>query len=208
MNDLEHAVRATLQALATDAGAPGGPGTAERAIARQRRDRRRRAGLWATAAATVVIAAGVPAALGAWTAPADRDGPVSGVTTSTATTPSLESPPPETAPASAPGDFNVRTGPPEPELGVAYPFDLLTHCGIGWTSFGGRDWHPVQPEPVPAPLPDPDGITTVDGYTTGTMTLVDEDLLRFTITEPYVEGRGRTIDFVPLPETAPRPLCD
>ena len=32
-------------------------------------------------------------------------------------------------------------------------------------------------------------------------------VLRFTVTDPYAEGRGQTFDFVPMTDTDPRPLC-
>jgi hypothetical protein len=212
VNDLEHSVRATLHAIADDAGSPAGLSTVERAIDRHRRERRRRARLWGTAAATLVVAAAIPLAVGTWTPvgngaqtaaslPAGAD-----VGGTPSTTPSASTR--ETAePAGGEAD-EALTGAARPELGVAYPFDLMTHCGIRWTTFGGRDWRALQPAPEPKVLPGPDGVSTVDFYTGGTMTLVDENLLRFTITEQYVEERGRTFDFVPMTETDPRPLCD
>jgi hypothetical protein len=212
VNDLERSVRATLHAIADDAGSPSGLSAAERAIDRHRRERRRRARLWGTAAATLVVAAAIPLALGTWTpvrngaqaaASLTVDADAGGAPSITPSTSARE-----TAAAAGADTGEVETGPADPETGVAYSFDLYTHCGIRWTTFGGRDWRAVQPAPEPKALPGPDGVSTVDFYTGGTMTLVDEDLLRFTITEPDVEGRGETFDFVPMTETDPRPLCD
>jgi hypothetical protein len=211
VNDLEQTVRNTLHAIADDAGPPAGPSTAERAIDRYRRDRRRRAGLWATAAATVVIAAGIPTALGALgalTGPTGQNESAVAVEAPTDPQPTTEPSAPEPQPAvSAPVGGEVETGPPDPEIGVAYPFALYTHCGVRQTSFGGREWRAVELAPEPADLPDEDGIASYDGYTRGTMTLLAEDLLRFTVTDRYAEGRGLTFDFVPLPETEPGPPC-
>jgi hypothetical protein len=38
------------------------------------------------------------------------------------------------------------------------------------------------------------------------MTLLGGDLLRFVITDPQVVGDGDSVDFTPLPVTAPPPL--
>jgi hypothetical protein len=211
MNDLERATRATLQAIAEDAGSPAGPITAERAVDRYRRDRRRRAGLLAAGAATALIAVGLPSALATWTAPAERGDSAVAVDAPTEPSPTPTSAQPTPQPESAvgapvPGQW--ETGPADPEVGVAYPFDLHTHCGIRWTSFGGREWRAVEPAPEPADGPDDDGTVSYDGYTIGTMTLLDEDLLRFTVTDPFAEGRGQTFDFVPMTDTDSRPLCE
>lgn len=210
MNDLEHAVRTTLHAIAEDVGSPAGPITAERAVDRSRRDRRR-AGLLAAVAATVLIAVGIPTALATWTGPAERDetavavdAPVDPSPTATSARPT---PQPESAVgAPVPGQF--ETGPADPEVGDAYPFALYTHCGIRWTSFGGRDWRPLEQGAALPPRPDENGMTTEDGYTSGTMTLLDEGLLRFTVADPFAEGRGQTFDFVPMTDTDLRPLCE
>ncbi len=210
MNDLEHAVRTTLHAIAEDAGSPAGPITAERAVDRYRRDRRRRAGLLAAVAATVLIAVGVPSALATLTGPAERGESAVAVDAPAEPSPPTSArptPQPESA-VGAPVPGPWETGPADPEVGAAYPFDLYTHCGIRWTSFGGREWRAVEPAPEPADVPDDDGMVSYDGYTSGTMTLLDEDLLRFTLTDPFAEGRGQTFDFVPMSDTDPRPLCE
>lgn len=64
----------------------------------------------------------------------------------------------------------------------------------------------ATPLPEPRPRADAAGIVTRDGYTDGLMTLVDDDLLRFVVTDPLVEEVGLTVDFVPA--TARVPLCD
>lgn len=74
----------------------------------------------------------------------------------------------------------AKRGPDSPKIGVAYPFDLLTHCGIRWATFGGRTWVTDVRLPEPVAKPDPrTGITTYTGYTAGFMTLVAPDTLRF-----------------------------
>jgi hypothetical protein len=39
-----------------------------------------------------------------------------------------------------------RTLPDDPVIGVAYPFDLYSHCGIDLASFAGHVWRSVQPD--------------------------------------------------------------
>jgi hypothetical protein len=90
------------------------------------------------------------------------------------------------------------------EAGVA--FSLLTHCGISSTEYDGRTWVAETPLPEPRGRADETGTRTNDGYTEGTMTLVDDDLLRFVVTDPLVEEVGLTVDFAPA--TAPVPLCE
>ncbi|MGY0061128.1 hypothetical protein ACWY4P_32065 [Streptomyces sp. LZ34] len=31
-------------------------------------------------------------------------------------------------------------GPKRPKAQVAYPYDMSSHCGIGWATFGGKTW--------------------------------------------------------------------
>jgi hypothetical protein len=79
-----------------------------------------------------------------------------------------------------PNPTAAKRGPDSPTIGVAYPFDLLTHCGIRWATFGGRTWVTDALLPEPRPKPDPrTGITTYTGYTAGFMTLIEPDTLRF-----------------------------
>lgn len=112
----------------------------------------------------------------------------------------------ETVPQSA----TATTTPTSPvsgggtEAGVA--FSLLTHCGISNTEYDGRTWVAKTPLPEPRVRADVTGTVTHDGYTEGTMTLLDEDLLEFVVTDPLVEEVGLTVYFVPA--TAPAPLCE
>jgi hypothetical protein len=82
------------------------------------------------------------------------------------------------APTVAPSGGSVDA----PVIGVAYPFELFTHCGIRWADFGGRSWAAVHPTSQPYP----GGHNT----TAGTMTLVSADVARF----DYAEG---TAEFIP-----------
>ncbi len=106
----------------------------------------------------------------------------------------------------APGAVDVLpdpplTGPADPVAGVDYPYDLLTHCGIRWARFGGREWAPPSPLPEPGPPPaGPDGVVRYNGYTRGTMTLVAPDLARF-----EVDGTGQRVDLGPI--TVAPPPC-
>jgi len=95
---------------------------------------------------------------------------------------------------------------PSVEPQTAEPFSLLTHCGISSTEYAGRWWVAVSPPPVPQLRADVTGIVTNDGYTDGTMTLVNDNLLRFVVTDPLVEEVGLTVEFVPAP--TPVSLCE
>ncbi len=113
------------------------------------------------------------------------------------------SPNPAAAASSTP-----RTGPVEPKVGVPYPFDLYTHCGIRSAQFGGRQWQAAAPRPEPARRPGADGTTQYTGYTAGTMTLLADGTLRFVITDPLAVGDGTSVVFMPLPAaTKPPPPC-
>lgn len=101
-----------------------------------------------------------------------------------------------------------RSGPPNPAVAVAYPFDLYEHCGIREVAFAGHQWLASPPAPEPRRLPDAQGITDYTGYVAGTMTLLPEDQLRFTITDPLSSGNGQSFLFRPQPATTqPLPPC-
>jgi hypothetical protein len=53
----------------------------------------------------------------------------------------------------------ARTGSDGSKTGMAYPFELFTHCGIEFANFGGRTWQADSPRPEPGLTPDTDGIT-------------------------------------------------
>ncbi len=89
---------------------------------------------------------------------------------------------------------------------TAEPFSLLTHCGFSSTEYAGRWWGAVSSPPVPQRRADGTGIATNDGYTHGTMIMVNDDLLRFVVTDPLVEEAGLTVEFVPA--ATPVSLCE
>ena len=93
----------------------------------------------------------------------------------------------------------------EPQLGVAYPFRLYSHCGIHYAQFAGRAWKSPEIVPEPAPRPDANG-TSYFGYTPGTMTLIDAGTLLFTIDLTKVDATVKTVTFYPTSE--PPPGCD
>ncbi len=73
-----------------------------------------------------------------------------------------------------------QSGPAAPVLGQAYPFDLLVHCGLRYTTFGGKNWETTKVVAVPQATPDPvpgitEGMLVLPGY----MTLQDPSTANF-----------------------------
>lgn len=81
------------------------------------------------------------------------------------------------------------TGPADPVVGVAYPYDLYVHCGIRSARFGERDWAPPSPPPEPV---------RYTAYARGTMTLAAPDVARF-----EEDGTGLRVDLRPATVTPP-----
>jgi hypothetical protein len=205
VTDSEDVVRRRLHRIGEGVLPIGGSATVDRVIDRYHRQRRARM-VWLGITVATLLALSVPVALGATGAApkttggaiaADRSAAASGG----ATVPSTTAGP--TAPA-GPG-FTPRSGPAQAEIGVTYPFDLYTHCGIRTARFAGRDWAAVHPAADPQRLPNSAGIAAYTGYVAGTMILVRPDLLRFTITDRYAAGTGQAFDFAPA--SGPAPLC-
>lgn len=146
---------------------------------------------FAVAAAAVVVAGA------AWFAAAHGTG--GGVAEPAPATAASSAPPvrerPVAAGPSAPDD--TLLGPVDPHLGVAYPFDLLTHCGITGTRFGGRYFAAVHPLVEGAGNP-PQGWG--NPYQRGSMTLVSADEARF------VDTAGHRVRFLVAPDAIPA-LC-
>jgi hypothetical protein len=78
------------------------------------------------------------------------------------------------------------------EEGVAYRFNLLTHCGVEWAYFDGRFW---VPEPKVEPPSDWAAIEA------GTMILKRRRVAFFEA------DKGGAARFVPAPSSYPRPPC-
>lgn len=97
----------------------------------------------------------------------------------------------------------LREGPADPQIGVAYPFDLHTHCGIRFARFGGMWWEASTPRQDPQVRANADGSATYTNYTAGTMTLVGTGVARFTIDDRYVVAEELSITFFPTDETPP-----
>jgi hypothetical protein len=172
------------------------PASAADMVSPLARRRDSRALLLVAAAIGVVVVAGI--AVGATVAFGPR-------TTSQLVPAVASSAPSPTAGSSAlPPWTSPRTGPARPLIGVAYAFDLYTHCGIDFTTFGGRAWQAVTSLPDPERLPDAHGMTTYTGYISGTMALADQNTLRFTVDDTTVAMTGRTIVFRPV-STGPSP---
>ena len=85
------------------------------------------------------------------------------------------------------------------QAGVSRPWRLFVHCEAPVIVFDGRAWAPVPPVPTyPGPRP-VHGITTYTGYTTGTLTVLSADRLRFTASDtvsPYA------VTYAPAPAAA------
>ncbi|MEV8439518.1 hypothetical protein AB0425_19265 [Actinosynnema sp. NPDC051121] len=82
---------------------------------------------------------------------AESPGTAASITTPT-TTPTTSSSPALITDNQVP--TSPRTGPARAEIGVAYPFDLLAHCGVNYAVFAGRTWKVEQPvvDPPGEPL--------------------------------------------------------
>lgn len=79
--------------------------------------------------------------------------------------------------ASAVDPLHPRTGPATPAVGVAYPYDLYTHCGVRYAYFDGHWWAADSPSPA-----DPSqGGNPYTGYVTGSMTLTSKATARFDV---------------------------
>ncbi|WP_179118527.1 hypothetical protein [Saccharothrix sp. ALI-22-I] len=88
------------------------------------------------------------------------------------------------------------------DVGVAYPFDLLVHCGLVYAVFAGRAWKVEQP------VTDPPGEPLARGsvnYLPGSMRLTSADRLAFTVDTGSSVLPGATVTFLPTAEE--RPLC-
>lgn len=96
-----------------------------------------------------------------------------------------------------------REGPADPQIGVAYPFDLYTHCGIRFAWFGGTWWEASKPQQDPQVRADGDGPATYTNYTAGTMTLLGTGVARFTVDDRYVVVAETSITFFPISQTPP-----
>jgi hypothetical protein len=99
-----------------------------------------------------------------------------------------------------------RTGPADPQLGVAYPYDLYTHCGIRYAQFGGRWWEVSPPRAEPAARAGADGVTRYTGYTAGTMTLVGTDVARFVVDVRHAAPDDPVVTF--FPASGQPPPCE
>ena len=126
---------------------------------------------------TVLVAGASGCASKAQSAGTTAPPPASTTHTSAATSPTSAGLPAVTR---TPDPNHPAVGPDTPAIGVAYPFDLLTHCGVHTAHFGGRDWITDTIQPEPSPKPDPKtGVTHYTGSTPGYMTLVSADTARF-----------------------------
>lgn len=97
-------------------------------------------------------------------------------------------------------EWGPRPGPPDGPgavIGVAYPLELYTHCGVLSARFDGRDWN------ADPPLLDQYGANPPPGwgnpFDQGTMTLLGPNLAEFR------SGAGEVARFRPRPAGEPDP---
>jgi hypothetical protein len=101
-------------------------------------------------------------------------------------------------------DYRGRAVSTSPSPPVEEPFSLYTHCGFVNAEYAGRFWVADTPAPTLTVRADETGLVTMDGYTDGTMRMVGDDLLRFTIDDPFIEEQGLFVGFVPGSEPTSR----
>jgi len=162
------------------------------ALLRGGRRARRMRMLTQVASAAAVLAAGI-GAMAIVGPTGGRPGQGSSIAARPSQSTATWSLPPRTF-ASAP-----QSGPAHPALGTPYAFDLFTHCGIRFATFGGRSWATAATLPEPTSLPDAHGTVTYTGYLAGYMILVAADEADFTT--------GGSAPIVFHPTTLPQPLC-
>lgn len=185
--DLTGLLQAELPGMAADPAIARATAPVVKLIADGRRRKRRRQ--IAIGAGTIVAMAGVavaaPQILGSAGGSRTSAAPASSTPGPTATgSVTSASPTAATTPSNkvtwTPNPTAPRSGPATAAIGIAYPFDLLTHCDIRYAHFDGRWWQTDHTVPEPKPKPDPEsGITSYNGYTAGFMTLVSADTARF-----------------------------
>jgi hypothetical protein len=169
-------------------------GTARRPVARWL--------LPAAAAAVVIAGVGTSFAL-----IHGSSGPSTGTAaaSSSVSTRQSSAPPSSAGPSSA-GSSSAGASSSAGQAGSSRPWRLFVHCGAPVIMFDGRAWAPEPPAPgYPGPRP-VNGITTYTGYTTGTLTVLSADRLRFTASDtvsPY------TVNYAPAPPSASTtaPVC-
>jgi hypothetical protein len=89
--------------------------------------------------------------------------------------------------------------PPRAEVGVPYPFDLYTHCGIHGADVAG-DWFAAEPPLVEGPGSPPPGWD--DPFQRGTLTLESEDEAVFR------DDAGHELRLVAAPDSTRPPACN
>ena len=166
--DIEERLRSSLRAYAQLVDAPEEPvvrASGHRSIAGRRR---RRGAILVAAAAAAVVSGSI------WLVGVDRSDP--GAATANGSAASTD----ESSVAAAEGNTRadpdspgaVLAAPPSPQAGVAYPVDLLTHCGIVGTDIGGT-WFAAEAPLVDGPSNPPPGWG--NPYQRGTLTLLAAD---------------------------------
>lgn len=87
----------------------------------------------------------------------------------------------------------TSNAPKSPQVGKSYSMNVYSHCGIEFVRFGDRYWQTDNPVPQPGRSP----------YTPGTMTLVDQNTLKFTVDADEVPAKSIVVYFHPTTERPP-----
>jgi hypothetical protein len=169
--DIEARLRDSLRAYAELVDAPEEPSFRASAPRPVMGHRRRRGGVLVAAAAAAAVVSG-----SVWLVGVDRSDPVAATaadSTASSAEASAEAAEGDTrAAAGAPaGPGEVLAAPVSPQAGVAYPVDLLTHCGVVGTEIGGV-WFAADPPLVEGAGNPPPGWD--NPYQRGTLTLVTD----------------------------------
>jgi hypothetical protein len=167
---LEGRLRDSLRAYAELVDAPDRDADRPRGPRHAVEHRGRRTAALLAAAAAVVVTGSV------WLVDADRSDTVASSAAGSAESAaeaSSRAAAADTWAAAAPADPGEALTPPaSPEVGVAYPVDLLTHCGVVGTEIGGT-WFAADPPLVAGPGSPPAGWD--DPYQRGVLTLLSDD---------------------------------
>ena len=196
-DDLEQRLRDSLRAYAELVDAPAGELPTPSAAAHRRTPVRRwRGAVLAAAAAAAVVTGSV------WFAAGDRSDPVDATATGSEQADAAAEPPVDDTRAAAEagtGAAEVPEPPAAPEVGVAYPVGLYTHCGVYGLDIAGV-WFAADPPLVDGAGNPPAGWG--NPYQLGTVTLTSAEEAVF------ADDTGHVVALRAADESARPAPCD